>query len=252
MSQNNCESGNANNITVVENLKPYGLFDAPSSSAFFSLLVELEKKEEEDFEIGPLPKFVRQSNNPALWRNDGLDYVPPRVNEPLICDVDLSSNAIWPPIPKLERQTNMPDGINLPVIDLFSEEEHMADDEIVVPFIECCEICKQFDCVCDLIFSECQCGKMYNIYESDECDDCLGDKTALCHCGKTYNIYESDECKSCLLNKTDQCECGKTYYLDESYRGMCFDCEILEREQDLIDQILHLDDIPDIYRYDSD
>jgi hypothetical protein len=213
MSKNKCESANVNSITAVENPKPYGLFDAPSASTFFSLLLELEK--EEDLEIGPVPKFARQSNNPALWRNDGLDYVPPHNNEPLICDVKLSSQVIYPPIPKLERQTNMPLGINLPDIDL------------------------------DL-FSGCQCGKMYNIYDSDECADCLSKNNPMWPYGKTY---EGDEC---MINKVEQCECGKSYYLDESYRGMCFDCEIIEREQDLIDQILHPDDIPDIYRYDSD
>jgi hypothetical protein len=190
MSKNNCESANVNNIVAVENPKPYGLFDAPSASAFFSLLLELEK-EEEDFELGPVPKFARQSNNPALWRNDGLDYVPPHDNEPLIGDVDLSSQVIWPPIPKLERQTNMPDGIPF--------ELNVEDDaKFEIPFLEYCGTCYNFSC------------------------DCMV-----------------------------PCECGTLYHIDEPY-GMCFNCEIAERRQDLIDQDLYPDDIPDRYRYDSD
>ena len=58
----------ADNVMAVENssiLRPYGLLNAPSASDFFSLLVELERKEEEDFEIGPPPKCMRQTNMPT-------------------------------------------------------------------------------------------------------------------------------------------------------------------------------------------
>ena len=156
----------ADNIMAVENpviQKSYGLLDAPSPADFFSLLVELEEQEKEDFELGPLPKFMRQPNNQEQ-------------DEPLICDGPMPSTPPKlkleiPSIPKLERQTNMPPGIQIEDlkdlnVELFPEE----DDEL--PNIEYCENCSDFSCECDKMVP-CDCGKMYHIDEPyGMCFDC--------------------------------------------------------------------------------
>jgi hypothetical protein len=150
----------ADNIMAVENQKPYGLLDAPCPSDFFSLLVELEK-EKDELEIGPLPKFTRQTNMPP-----GINFP----DEPLICDGPILTTPIkikleGLPIPKLERQTNMPPGISFSdedlqeiTIDLFPQE----DDEL--PAIDYCETCCNFLCECDKMVS-CQCGALYHMDE---------------------------------------------------------------------------------------
>jgi len=148
------------NIMAVENQKPYGLLDAPSASAFFSLLVELESQEQ-DVELGPLPKFMRDTNMPP-----GINFP----DEPLICDGPILTTPIKLkltslPIPKLERQTNMPPGISFSdedlqeiTIDLFPQE----DDELSA--IDYCETCCNFLCECDKMVS-CQCGVLYHMDE---------------------------------------------------------------------------------------
>lgn len=56
---------------------------------------------------------------------------------------------------------------------------------------------------------------------------------------------------SCECDKMFPCQCGAFYHIDEPYQ-MCCNCEMAERQQDLIDQQRYPDDIPDRYRYDSD
>lgn len=140
-------SQNFNN-EISNNTKPYGLIDAPSASAFFSLLSKLEADE--------------------------------------------------------------------------------INQEIEIYPIEFCETCKDFTCVCDQIFSQCptlHCKNRYNIYEAEECEDCLCSKISVCYCGNKFSIYEK--------------------------YGMCFDCEMKERKQESIDRILYPDDV-DRYISDSD
>jgi hypothetical protein len=50
----------------------------------------------------------------------------------------------------------------------------------------------------------------------------------------------------CDCDKMVHCQCGKLYHIAEPYK-MCFNCEMDERRQDLIDQDLYPDDIPDRY-----
>ena len=53
---------------------------------------------------------------------------------------------------------------------------------------------------------------------------------------------------SCECDKMVPCDCGALYHMDEPY-GMCFECEMAQRRQDLIDQKNYPDDISE--RYDS-
>jgi hypothetical protein len=53
---------------------------------------------------------------------------------------------------------------------------------------------------------------------------------------------------SCECDKMVPCDCGALYHIDEPY-GMCFTCEMAQRQQDLIDQENYPDDISE--RYDS-
>jgi hypothetical protein len=161
----------ADNMMAVENKKnnnPYGLLNAPSPSEFFSLLLELEK-EEDELEIGPPPKFMRETNMPQ-----GINFP----DEPLISDGPIPTTPIKLkltslPIPKLERETNMPPGISFSdedlqeiTIDLFPQE----DDEL--PAIDYCETCCNFLCECDKMVS-CQCGALFHIDEPyGMCFDC--------------------------------------------------------------------------------
>jgi hypothetical protein len=175
-------------MMAVENPKPYGLLNAPSASAFFSLLVELEDQENQ-LDLGPLPQLTRHNNN------------TPEQDEPLICDGPMPTTPIklinfTPPIPKLERQTNMPTGIQIEDKDLQDlAVELFPEDQIQYP--EYCETCRDFFCECD---------------------------------------------------KMVPCDCGALYHIDEPY-GMCGECEMAYRRQDLIDQELYPDDIRE--RYDS-
>jgi hypothetical protein len=50
----------------------------------------------------------------------------------------------------------------------------------------------------------------------------------------------------CECDKMVHCQCGNLYHIAEPYQ-MCFNCEMAERRQDLIDQELYPDDIPDRY-----
>jgi len=165
----------ADNIMAVENPKPYGLLNAPSASAFFSLLVELEedyKDKNEDFELGPPPKWMRQTNNQLLVEEERpLIYdEPPIYDEPMLTTptTPIKADQSVPHIPKLERQTNMPpeieddDLLDL-AIELFPEDQYV---------IEYCENCCDFSCECDKMVT-CECGKMYHIDEPyGMCFDC--------------------------------------------------------------------------------
>lgn len=179
------------NIMAAENTanpRPYGLLDAPSPSAFFSLLVELEEQENQ-LDLGPLPQLIRHNNIPEQ-------------DEQLICDEPMPTTPtklvhLDPPIPVLERQNNIHpqvEDLDDIAVELFPEQ----NDEI--PIIEYCEACWNFICDCDkMVF----------------------------------------------------CDCGALYHIDEPY-GMCFQCEMDMRKQDLIDQQRYPDDIPERYNsYDS-
>lgn len=87
----------ADNIMAVENpviQRSYGLLDAPSASAFFSLLVEMESESKHDIQpstptstinLPPPPKLLRQTNRPQELL---------LTEEPLIPDGDFSEFAI--------------------------------------------------------------------------------------------------------------------------------------------------------------
>jgi hypothetical protein len=145
----------ADNMMAIENPKPYGLLNAPSASAFFSLLVQLEQQEDQ-LDLGPLPQLTRDNNIPEQ-------------EEPLICDGPMPTTPIklinlTPTIPKLERQTNMPQEFQIEdkdlqdlAIQLFPEE-----DEIQYPVY--CETCQEYLCECDKMVP-CDCGALYHIDE---------------------------------------------------------------------------------------
>jgi hypothetical protein len=79
--------------------RPYGLIDAPSPSAFFSLLVEMESETNCDStpiitnNLLPIPKLERQSNRPS---EQDLEKIARNLfpEEPLIFDDDLSEFEI--------------------------------------------------------------------------------------------------------------------------------------------------------------
>ena len=164
----------ADNIMAVENPRPYGLLNAPSASAFFSLLVELEedyKDKDEDFELGPPPKWMRQTNNQLLVEEERpLIYDEPMLTNSTTPTTPIKADQSVPPIPKLERQTNMPEEIQIENDDLLDLAiELFPEDQYV---IEYCENCCDFSCECDKMFP-CDCGKLYHIDEPyGMCFDC--------------------------------------------------------------------------------
>ena len=245
----------ADNVMAVENssiLRPYGLLNAPSASDFFSLLVELERQEEEDFEIGPPPKCMRQTNMPP-----GIIFP----DEDLICDgpmpqTPIKLNLNGPSIPKLERQTNMPPGIQFEddnlqdlAVELFPEDvELFPEDEDYLDYL------KKPHSPEYLRLSD----KLNNASSYSEFCSTLAEMKELYET-ETSVVKEDDElpnieyCDSCCnfmceCDKMVPCDCGKMYHIDEPY-GMCFDCEMAYRRQDLIDQELYPDDIRE--RFDS-
>lgn len=95
----------ADNIMALENpviQRPYGLIDAPSPAAFFSLLVEMEKNEVCNTPITmedllPIPKLERQTNRPnelCLSQNHLDDVRTELFPEPIITDADFSEFKI--------------------------------------------------------------------------------------------------------------------------------------------------------------
>ena len=79
--------------------RSYGLIDAPSPSAFFSLLVEMESETKYDSppiitnNLLPIPKLERQSNRPS---EQDLEKIARNLfpEEPLMFDNDLSEFEI--------------------------------------------------------------------------------------------------------------------------------------------------------------
>jgi len=227
----------ADNIMAVENPRPYGLLNAPSASAFFSLLVELEKEEQEDFELGPPPKFMRQPNNQEQ-------------DEPLICDGPTPTKLYpdIPQIPKLERQTNMPPGIQIEdlqdiAVELFKEEDQDVINYLKKPHSP--EYLKLSDKLNNSeSYSEfcCTLVEMKDLYDVET--------SLLKEDDELPNIEYCENCSdfSCECDKMVPCDCGKMYHIDEPF-GMCFDCEMDYRRQCSIDQEKYPDDIRE--RYDS-
>ena len=234
----------ADNMMAVENPKPYGLLNAPSASAFFSLLTELEE-EEDQIDLGPVPQLTRNNNN------------IPEQDEPLICDTNWPTTPIKsikqsPPIPKLERQSNMPPEIKIEDNDLQDlAVELFPEEEAVLEYLKQPQSPEYLDLS----------NKLYNSgsYE-DFCSTLVEMKDLY---DVETSVEKKDEPKeelpyidycetccdfSCHCDKLIPCECGTLYHIDEPY-GMCFSCEMAQRRQDSIDQELYPDDIRE--RYDS-
>jgi hypothetical protein len=216
----------ADNVMAVENSniqKPYGLLDAPSASEFFSLLSKLE--EQEDKELGPEPKWMSQINTPELRKT-------------------------FPPIPKLERQTNMParmvvsnEDLNDLSVKLFPEDEAYL------------EYLKKPQSPEYLKLSE----RLGNVGSYQEFCDIMNKMKELYDLETSLSTYDHDElpcieyCEtccdfSCKCDKMVPCECGALYHIDEPYQ-MCCNCEMAERKQESIDRQRYPDDIRE--RYDS-
>ena len=237
----------ADNMMAIENSniqKPYGLLDAPSASKFFSLLSELEKQEE-DIELGPQPKFMRQTNAPA-----GINFP----DEPLICDGPFPTTPIkpileGPPIPKLERQTNMPPGMTVSdedlkdiTVELFPEDDAYLEYLKKPQSPEYLKLSERLGNVgsyeefCDIM------NKMKDLYDLETSLPTYDDELPCIEYCETCCDF------SCECDKMVPCDCGALYHIDEPY-GMCFECEMAYRRQDSIDQQRYPDDIPE--RYDS-
>jgi hypothetical protein len=224
--------------------KPYGLLDAPSASQFFSLLVELEKQEE-DFEIGPPPKFMRQTNMPPgiIFPDEDLLFDGPMLETPIKLNLD------GPAIPKLERQTNMPPEIKVQdsdlkdlAVELFPEEEahfQYLKGPHSPEYLRLSENLFNADSYEKFCSTLVEMKDLYDVETSVVKED---DQLP-------YIEYCETCCDfSCECDKMVPCECGALYHIDEPYQ-MCYNCEMAERRQDLIDQQHYPDDIRE--RYDS-
>jgi hypothetical protein len=73
------------------------------------------------------------------------------------------------------------------------------------------------------------------------------------------HVNECDTCREfvCICDTLIQCPmpgCNNKYNFNNSHPSyeMCFDCEMKERKQELIDELLYPDDIPMELRYNSD
>jgi hypothetical protein len=227
----------ADNMMAVENSniqKPYGLLDAPSASAFFTLLVELEKQET-DVELGPEPKWMSQTNN----QDEPLGTIPTTPRK---------SSDVFPPIPKLERQTNMPEGINYPddddlqgiAINLFPEYIHYPKSCEYMALSSKLGNASSYEDFCSILL------EMKDLYDVEA------------SVSKEVDKYCETCCSfSCECDMMVPCECGTLYDIREPYK-MCNKCEMAMRRQDSIDELIHPDDIPDrdrdrdSYSYDSD
>jgi hypothetical protein len=232
----------SDNMMAVENSniqKPYGLLDAPSPSDFFSLLVELEKQET-DTELGPLPK----------WMNHSKPNKQPICNGP-IPTTPINPKPVCPTIPKLERQTNMPpefifshDDLQDLSVELFPEEEaHLQylKKPQSPEYLELSNKLSNVDSYQEFCSTLLEMKKLYD------------DETSLLKEDELPIIEYCETCCdfSCECDKMFPCQCGAFYHIDDPYQ-MCCNCEMAERQQDLIDQQRYPDDIPDRYRYDSD
>ena len=191
---------------------------------------------EDDCELGPLPKFMRQTNMP-------LEISFP--DEPLVCDGPIS-NLTVPPIPKLERQTNMPPGIKFSdedlqdlKVELFPEEEahfqylkgpHSPE---YLRLSEKLFNAESYEKFCSTLV------EMKDLYDLETSvvkqDEAQDELSCIDYCETCCNFL-------CDCDKMIPCDCGNLYHIDEPY-GMCFTCEMTERRQDSIDQQLYPDDI---------
>lgn len=205
----------SDNMMAVENSdiqKPYGLLDAPYLSDFFSLLVELET----DAELGPLPKWTSQKN-----------------------------------ISKLERKTNMPEEIIFSRDDLQEVNvELFPKEEAHLQYLKKPQSPEYLELSNKLSSAESYQEFCSTLLEMKKLYD---DETSLLKEDELPIIEYCETCCdfSCECDKMITCHCGALYHIDEPYQ-MCYNCEMAERKQDLIDQERYPDDIPDRYRYDSD
>lgn len=118
-------------------------------------------------------------------------------------------------IPKLERKKNRPEELCIKEQDLNEVKMELFPEEELIP---------------DADFED----FVINVEECVECNEfiCVCDSIVQCTmpgCNNQYNFN----------------------YSDPSYE-MCFNCEMKERKQSLIDELLYPDDIPMEFRYDSD
>jgi hypothetical protein len=222
--------------------KSYGLLDAPSASEFFSLLDKLEGQEP-DVELGPLPKFMRQTNLPpgTCFPDEDLIFDRPMPSTP-IKTIDM-----FPPIPKLERQTNLPPEIKVEdsdlkdlAVELFPEEEahfQYLKGPHSREYLRLSENLFNADSYEKFCSTLVEMKDLYDVETSVVKEDVAKDDELPCieYCETCCDF-------SCECDKMVPCDCGVLYHIDEPY-GMCFNCEMAERRQDSIDQERYPDDI---------
>lgn len=232
----------SDNMMAVENSniqKPYGLLDAPSPSDFFSLLVELET----DAELVPLPKWTSQKN--ILKPNEQPICKGPIPTTPI------KTKLVCPTIPKLERKTNMPEEIIFSHDDLQEVNvELFPKEEAHLQYLKKPQSPEYLELSNKLSSAESYQEFCSTLLEMKKLYD---DETSLLKEDELPIIEYCETCCdfSCECDKMITCDCGALYHIDEPYQ-MCYNCEMAERKQDLIDQERYPDDIPDRYRYDSD
>ena len=208
--------------------KPYGLLDAPSASDFFSLLNQLEQQE--DKELGPEPKWMRHNNTPEL-------------------------NHVFPPIPKLERQTNMPQEMKISHEDLEDLSVNLfPEEEAHFQYLKGPHS-REYLRLSDELFNagsyEKFCSTLIEMKDLYDVEAPLPtDPLPTDHDSELPCIEYCETCCdfSCECDKMVSCVCGDLYHIDEPYQ-MCGNCEMAERRQDSIDQERYPDDIRE--RYDS-
>jgi hypothetical protein len=196
----------ADNIMAAENpviQRSYGLLNAPSASAFFSLLMEMEMESKYD--------------------------TPPSTPK---------STINLPPPPKLERKNNRSFELEEDLKDIQSELFPLVPDTEFV--IQSCQTCHEFDCDCERT-QVCWTPHCGNMVSNGMCYDCImahhKQKDQLAReayemareCG-TYEYYRfardfPDEdyhdlikCPTCeeMINPNDE-------------RGMCYTCFMVEQ-----------------------
>ncbi len=182
----------ANNMMTLENTniqKPYGLVDAPSATAFFSLLVELENQET-DVELGPEPKWMMQCNNQddPLIRRETIQTTPRKLIHEFP-EEDAYLEYLKKPqsaeyLKLSERLNNLGsyeefcDVMNK-MKDLYDLETSLPTYHDEIPIIEYCETCYDFSCECDKMV-HCECGALYHIDEPYQmCCSCEATTTHL-------------------------------------------------------------------------
>ena len=209
----------ADNIMAVENQviqRSYGLLDAPSASAFFSLLMEMESESKYD--------------------------TPP--STPI-------STINLPPPPKLERQNNRPFELNLSEEDLTNIQSELFPDAEFL--IQSCQTCHEFGCDCERT-QVCLTPRCENMVSNGMCYDCImahhNQKDQLAReayetardCG-TYDYYKfsrdfPDENYDDLI----KCPTCEDMIDPNDEHGMCYNCFMAE-------QRLYPDDIAMDLRY---